>query len=216
MKTFLNCKMICVVLFLLSGAFGRSYDSWALGPSLGFYVPEGSWGRYFSNNNPAVGAGFNGDIRFSLGSAGEIAYAPTIDFWLRHDSWKRSSPGYVGSREVELTDFAIHLNLFSAKYFPPISDVVKPYAGLSLLTIPIYYHSETVKFFRGNSYYTNYGGEYTNGGTTDVGLGADIFAGCEFRISPRLSPYIEVRYSGSNNNAPDVFKLRLGLAFEQD
>ncbi|MGM0462983.1 MAG: outer membrane beta-barrel protein, partial [Fibrobacterota bacterium] len=188
-------KMLSRVLILFvftplcAVVFAQSYDSWALGPSVGFYVPDGSWARHFSNGNPAAGIGINGDIRFDLGSAGEIAYAPTIDFWLRHSNWRYDDNGHIDDvKEVSLTDYTIHLNLFAAKYYPPLSDIVKPYAGLGIFAIPIYYHKEYVDYYDDHP-------TYSNGGTTQAGLGADIYAGSEFRISSRMSPYFEIRYS---------------------
>ncbi|MGM0444078.1 MAG: hypothetical protein ACQEQV_07815 [Fibrobacterota bacterium] len=209
---------ILVLLVCVPAVFAaEGVDSWSIGPSLGFYVPENSWGAYYANNDPALGLGVDAHVRFDLGSAGELVYAPKLDGWFRADDWDdvyRNSTFWADGQSfidrnfaVELRDFNVDMNFFNARYYPPL-DKVKPYAELALLTISVYYWSEEIQWKDGGYF-------HNNGGDTEAAVGADIAAGCEFHLNDSFYPWFEVRYSGSNDT-PDAFKLRAGISFIQD
>lgn len=203
--------MLFVIALTTSPLLAKGYTSWGIGPQISFNVPNKSRGTHYANPHPSFGAGLNGVVHFSLGKAGQISYNPVFDAWFRVDDWDYDGPIHpfvngTAVHNVRLVDWAINFNLFEARYYPPISKKIKPYVGLGLASISIYSYKEDINTVNNADLFYNT--------DTDAGIGANIYVGASFELNQRVTPFFELRGSGSKS-APNTFKMSVGIHFNK-
>lgn len=179
-------------------AVENGYQNWGIGGGLSLVVPENGWGKYFANQNVGPGMELKGVVRFKIGHAGEVHYVPSINWWGRWDKW-----GEEGQyTDVALNDWELNINLFDARYVPPMPKNVpiKPYAGFGLISFSIYHYSEDIgeRVYYWNGWEHDYWGGYYNSDTR-FKISQNFFVGAEF--TPYRSdfwPYVEFRLTSGN------------------
>ncbi len=212
MKKVLLVFVFALMLFAQSGV-DNGYKGWAIGGGLSLAVPDDDqwqdYGYYQHFANTGVGPGFevSSVIRFKIGKAGWVHYAPSVSWWGRRDSWGDGSQ-YTN---VELADWKLSFNISDVRYSPPLKEdfVLRPYIGFGLFNFSLYYYKEDV----GRSvYYSNgYVGSYYSS-DTDMSLMQSIFIGTEFDTGGKVWPYVE--FKGSNGNVGD-FLATVGFTIQQ-
>lgn len=147
----------------------------------------------------AFGFGAQGNVEFKLGHVGSLQYYPSLQLWFRSDD---DPTAYWDVRKTK--DGMVAFNIMDFKYLFPLPEdlIFRPYAGFGP-TILIHtwgneyiHHEDTTPY------------EKDENSDSDADAGFNLFAGVDFKVTPVLVPFMEVRFTASDKN---VFRLTGGL-----
>ena len=154
-----------------------------VGGHLGYVMPE-------DPIENTIGFGAQAD----LGTITEsICLAAFLDFW----SKSYDAGSMYGEAEWSWTEIVIGA---SAKYFFPSQSQFKPYAGGGL----------NFTIGRSKWEYTDYLGHKYEDSDSDTDIGAHIFGGVEYLLSPNLNGYAELKY---HTDGADYFGIFAGVTY---
>lgn len=160
----------------------------------------------FARDGLTGGFGLRGIVELKLGNFGLVHYTPSLTFWFTHREWTvYPNPGYYTENDERETQIAI--NLFDVKYiFNTPKESFKPYAGLSVLPCIIInrQHDKWVD----KDANTNQELRSSDDPSTDPDIGFNVFGGVDFPIKERIIPFIEVRFTATQEWA---FRTTAGL-----
>lgn len=167
-----------------------SFSGLGAGGQVSLVVPEDN---NYAGDGVAFGFGIQGMAEFSLGRFGTVQYLPSLTFWFQSDDYYERPNVKIDEREGQIT-----LNFFDVKYLFPLTKIfIKPYTGISPLPCIII----------NTTFYEINGDEDRD---SDVDPCFNIFFGIDFPVNEVFVPYIEWRYTAS-----DEWALRIsgGLMF---
>ena len=201
----MTMALACAVLMLVgartdsdAALSGVSVNYIGAGGQIGLVIPDGLYlhhyhGWNYYNYVVDVNVGFHVaaqvKVGFELGKYGTAYYYPSVGVWFGGD--------HHHYNHVDFFATELQMNLIDLAYSPPLHIPVKPYVGLGGPAILI----DIVRSEDPDGYHEH---------ETDVRAAFNLFAGCDFEVSPSLRPFVEMRGSVGDWN---IFKLIGGLTF---
>ncbi len=198
-KQKISIPIIIFLFYSLSFSTGEfSYSGAGIGGQISFVTSE--W------HGPAFGFGFQGVIEFSVGRIGSFQYIPSLCLWFNSDERVTID---TPNRKIEWNDHKrqVALNFSDIKYIFPIPQnlVVRPYGGLGFCIVINGKSDKEIETDKSTGEISR-----TTHSGRDSDPGFNMFAGVDFRLSKKVVPYVETRFTACPNW---VFRLTGGLTF---